>query len=77
MEEVELTCYHDRTAYYGEYQCYGPGANTARRVTWSRTLTAQEVKPFLSKDFIGGNSWIRSFPTSFKRRSAANSTNVN
>ncbi|KAL8171973.1 hypothetical protein V2J09_023777 [Rumex salicifolius] len=48
----------ERTAYYGEYKCYGRGANRSGRVTWSRGLTTQEASPFLSTDVIKGKQWI-------------------
>ncbi|GAV58267.1 Pectinesterase domain-containing protein [Cephalotus follicularis] len=41
------------TVYYGEYKNYGPGANRAKRVRWSRSLSSDEVSPFLTKDMIG------------------------
>ncbi|KAE8100258.1 hypothetical protein FH972_018173 [Carpinus fangiana] len=68
-----------RTAYYGEYKCYGPGAVGSKRVQWSHNLTIQEAAPFLSKDLISGKSWIRPAPTSFRKPSAAisNNTDVN
>ncbi|XP_034676849.1 putative pectinesterase 11 [Vitis riparia] len=65
------------TAFYGQYKCYGPGAITSKRVEWSRNLTSQEAAPFLTKNLIGGNSWIRPAPTHFKRASTSISNNVN
>ncbi|KAK4434538.1 putative pectinesterase 11 [Sesamum alatum] len=61
-----------RTAYYGEYKCYGAGARTSKRVKWSRRLSSQEAAPYLRKDMImiGGSSWIRSAPSHFRRISA-------
>lgn len=50
-----------RTAYFGQYKCYGPGANTTGRVAWSHNnLTSKEVEPFLSKGMIDGRTWIGS-----------------
>ncbi|XP_009621417.1 putative pectinesterase 11 [Nicotiana tomentosiformis] len=57
------------TAYYGEYKCYGAGANRSKRVGWSRSLSNEEAAPFLTKNMIGGRSWLRPAPTHFKRRS--------
>ncbi|XP_042494965.1 putative pectinesterase 11 [Macadamia integrifolia] len=57
------------TAYYGEYKNYGPGANSSGRVKWSRNLTDEEAKPFLTKDMIGGRAWLRPAPTYFRRPS--------
>ncbi|KAJ0010226.1 hypothetical protein Pint_34689 [Pistacia integerrima] len=58
-----------RTTYYGEYKNYGPGADTSKRVGWSYKLSNDEAAPFLTKDMIGGNDWLRSFPKKFKKSS--------
>ncbi|KAL3515159.1 hypothetical protein ACH5RR_022061 [Cinchona calisaya] len=55
------------TAYYGEYKCYGPGANRSNRVKWSHSLTNEEAAPFLTKNMIGGRAWLRPAPTHFKQ----------
>ncbi|KAK3026995.1 hypothetical protein RJ639_041756 [Escallonia herrerae] len=57
------------TAYYGEYKCYGPGANRSKRVGWSHSLSSDEAAPFLSKSMIGGRGWLRPTPTHFRRNS--------
>ncbi|CAL4909182.1 unnamed protein product [Urochloa decumbens] len=49
----------EMTVFYGQYKCTGPGANYAGRVQWSRELTDEEAKPFISLDFIDGLEWIR------------------
>ncbi|KAJ4847157.1 hypothetical protein Tsubulata_036539 [Turnera subulata] len=46
------------TVFYGQYKCSGPGANYGKRVSWSRELTQQEAKPFISVDFINGHEWL-------------------
>ncbi|KAL8143669.1 hypothetical protein V2J09_016701 [Rumex salicifolius] len=56
-----------KTVYYGEYKCYGPGASKSDRVTWSRALTTEEAEPFLTKDMIGGSGWLRPTPATFKK----------
>ncbi|KAI4380009.1 hypothetical protein MLD38_006243 [Melastoma candidum] len=48
----------DLTVFYGQYKCSGPGAGFGGRVTWSRELTDDEAKPFLSLSFIDGHEWI-------------------
>ncbi|KAM5583559.1 putative pectinesterase 11 [Rosa sericea] len=63
-----------RTVYYGQYKCSGRGATTSKRVEWARDLTSEEVKPFLTKDMIDANAWLRSAPTSFKKALGANDT---
>ncbi|KAL6620557.1 hypothetical protein ACP70R_035696 [Stipagrostis hirtigluma subsp. patula] len=49
----------EMTVFYGQYKCTGPGANYAGRVAWSRELTDEEAKPFISLDFIDGFEWLR------------------
>ncbi|KVH93865.1 Pectinesterase, catalytic [Cynara cardunculus var. scolymus] len=49
----------EMTVYYGQYKCSGPGATFAGRVSWSRELTYEEAKPFLSLSFIDGSEWIK------------------
>ncbi|CAN6337044.1 unnamed protein product [Urochloa humidicola] len=49
----------EMTVFYGQYKCTGPGANYAGRVQWSRELTDEEAKPFISLDFIDGLEWLR------------------
>ncbi|KAK3161904.1 hypothetical protein QOZ80_1BG0082910 [Eleusine coracana subsp. coracana] len=47
------------TVFYGQYKCTGPGADFAGRVAWSRELTDEEAKPFISLSFIDGVEWVR------------------
>uniref|UniRef100_A0A453AMY0 Pectinesterase n=1 Tax=Aegilops tauschii subsp. strangulata TaxID=200361 RepID=A0A453AMY0_AEGTS len=47
------------TVFYGQYKCTGPGASYSGRVSWSRELTDEEAKPFISLSFIDGTEWIR------------------
>lgn len=42
------------TARYAEFENSGPGANTARRVSWSKQLTAAEAKLITVKNVLGG-----------------------
>jgi len=49
------------TVDYGEYQCYGPGANNRNRVEWSRRLTETEVQPFLDLSFIDAAQWLHEY----------------
>ncbi|GLJ06789.1 hypothetical protein SUGI_0048220 [Cryptomeria japonica] len=48
----------DQFAYFGEYKCIGPGANSSRRVGWSHQLNDDEVAMFLTTSFIDGNQWL-------------------
>uniref|UniRef100_A0A0D9V5H7 Pectinesterase n=1 Tax=Leersia perrieri TaxID=77586 RepID=A0A0D9V5H7_9ORYZ len=47
------------TVFYGQYKCSGPGASFSGRVSWSRELTDEEAKPFISLSFIDGTEWVR------------------
>ncbi|CAA6666066.1 unnamed protein product [Spirodela intermedia] len=49
----------EMTVFYGQYKCTGPGASYAGRVAWSRELTDEEAKPFISLSFIDGSEWIK------------------
>ncbi|KAH7282766.1 hypothetical protein KP509_35G046900 [Ceratopteris richardii] len=49
---------NQKKVYYGEYKCFGPGAARTGRVPWSRILTDQQARPFLSISFIDGKSWL-------------------
>ncbi|KAF5196103.1 Pectinesterase qrt1 [Thalictrum thalictroides] len=48
----------EMTVFFGQYKCSGPGANFGGRVKWSRELTQQEAKPFISLSFIDGYEWL-------------------
>ncbi|KAL2929002.1 putative pectinesterase 53 [Bienertia sinuspersici] len=48
----------EMTVFYGQYKCTGPGASFAGRVAWSRELTEEEARPFISLSFIDGSEWI-------------------
>ncbi|AED96653.1 Pectinesterase QRT1 [Arabidopsis thaliana] len=48
-----------RKVMFGEYNCRGRGAERGGRVPWSKTLTRDEVKPFLGREFIYGDQWLR------------------
>ncbi|KAE8010584.1 hypothetical protein FH972_006942 [Carpinus fangiana] len=48
----------EMTVFYGQYKCWGPGAGFGGRVSWSRELTAAEVEPFISLNFIDGHEWL-------------------
>ncbi|XVF70863.1 hypothetical protein PTKIN_Ptkin11bG0196600 [Pterospermum kingtungense] len=51
--------FRQKTAVFGEFQCWGAGADTRRRVPWSKKLSYQEAKPFLDKNFIDGKQWLK------------------
>ncbi|CAL9072101.1 unnamed protein product, partial [Musa textilis] len=49
----------EMTVFYGQYKCSGPGARYAGRVSWSRELTDEEAKPFITLSFIDGSEWVK------------------
>ncbi|XP_014495807.1 pectinesterase-like [Vigna radiata var. radiata] len=51
------------TLFYREYNNFGPGAQTSKRVTWKgfKVVThAVEVEPFTVRNFIDGSQWLNS-----------------
>lgn len=51
-----------RTVYYGEYDCRGPGSVHSNRAQFVRKLKSEQAKPFMSKIFIDGGSWLKPPP---------------
>ncbi|XP_060194420.1 putative pectinesterase 11 [Lycium barbarum] len=52
-----------KTSYFAEYKCYGPGASSDKRVNWLRTLSSEDAEPYLKESIMGPKSWVRSKPT--------------
>lgn len=46
---------NEKTARYSEYENYGPGANAAARVPWSKQLTDEAVKQYTVQKVL--NNW--------------------
>ncbi|KAH9316416.1 hypothetical protein KI387_025043, partial [Taxus chinensis] len=57
----------EKSVYYAQYKCYGPGSNTSGRVPWSIELTDTEAAPYLSSSFVNGDQWIKNMPGRLKR----------
>ncbi|MCL7022114.1 hypothetical protein MKW94_020887 [Papaver nudicaule] len=49
---------NEKTVYFAEYQCTGPGASKTGRVKFAKMLTEQEAKPYLDMEYIKGSTWI-------------------
>jgi pectinesterase len=45
----------EKTAFYAEADCTGPGAGRASRVPWARTLNEAEKDDFATRRFLGGS----------------------
>ncbi|HUS03390.1 MAG TPA: pectinesterase family protein [Chitinophagaceae bacterium] len=45
---------NEKTARYAEYQNYGPGAETVKRLSWTRQLSDEEVKKYTIKNVLRG-----------------------
>ncbi len=45
---------NEKTVLYAEYKSYGPGANTAGRVKWSKQLLEKELKKYTLKNIFDG-----------------------
>ncbi|KAK6935178.1 Pectinesterase, catalytic [Dillenia turbinata] len=48
----------NKTAFFGVYKCWGPGAAAVRGVSWARELNYETAHPFLVKSFVNGRHWI-------------------
>ncbi|KAI3447532.1 hypothetical protein Pfo_004197 [Paulownia fortunei] len=48
----------DQTVSFGEYECYGPGANSTYRVAYGKQLRQSEAAPYLDTSFIDGEEWL-------------------
>ncbi|PTQ96998.1 pectinesterase [Mucilaginibacter yixingensis] len=54
----------EKTAYYAEYKCTGPGADAKARVAWSHQLTDKEAKKYTIKNILSG--WDKWDPEAVK-----------
>ena len=43
----------EKTAYYGEYKCTGPGSDTSQRVSWSHQLSDEEASTYTMENILG------------------------
>ncbi|CAI0418142.1 unnamed protein product [Linum tenue] len=48
----------NKTAYFGVYKCWGPGAEKVRGVSWARELDYDSAHKFLAKSFVNGRHWL-------------------
>ncbi|MEJ6980942.1 pectinesterase family protein [Pedobacter sp. P351] len=51
----------EKTTYYAEYGSFGAGADSAKRVVWSKRLSKKEIKKYTLKDIFSGQAnWAAS-----------------
>ncbi|KAM1036640.1 hypothetical protein ACFX13_032254 [Malus domestica] len=53
---------HEEQLTYAEQECYGPGANTSKRVSWEKKLSSDTVQQFASLEFINADGWLSDQP---------------
>ncbi|PON94050.1 Pectinesterase, Tyr active site [Trema orientale] len=48
-----------KTVEFGEYHCRGGGADTKGRVPWMTSFSDDQIKAYISTNFIDGQQWLR------------------
>lgn len=62
---------NERTARFGEFASYGPGANPKARFNWTTQLTAEEAEKYLPAQlFAGADEWNPATELSLVQESA-------
>ncbi|KAM3732437.1 hypothetical protein ACB098_11G061100 [Castanea mollissima] len=51
----------DKTIFFGEYNCSGPGANMTMRPPYVIRLSDTQASPFLNVSFIDGDQWLQPY----------------
>ncbi|KAG2262864.1 hypothetical protein Bca52824_069943 [Brassica carinata] len=49
---------HDKTVFYGEYMCTGPGSHKEKRVAHTQDIDKNEANSFLTLGYIKGSLWL-------------------
>lgn len=65
---------NEKTVFYAEYKNSGPGAATAKRVSWSRQLTAKEAAAYTMKNILG--NWSSTVKTTAFNYTAFTKKNI-
>ncbi|KAF5464992.1 hypothetical protein F2P56_015027 [Juglans regia] len=47
---------------YDEHGCFGPGADTSQRVSWSNKLSQTDLNKFINISFIDNEGWLNDQP---------------
>ncbi|GKV17473.1 hypothetical protein SLEP1_g27982 [Rubroshorea leprosula] len=53
----------DKTVFFGEYKCRGPGSSLRKRVKYTKKLDDESAMRFISLDFINATTWLLPVPT--------------
>ncbi|KAL2941544.1 putative pectinesterase 50 [Bienertia sinuspersici] len=53
----------DKTIFFGEYECTGPGESYQNRVSYSKRLTENEAAPYLDLSYIDGKERLLPQPS--------------
>ncbi|CAK8543957.1 unnamed protein product [Lathyrus sativus] len=53
----------DQSVFFGEYHCYGHGANYTARVSYARQLRDYEAVTYMNVSYIDGNDWLLNYLT--------------
>ncbi|XP_020212738.1 putative pectinesterase 14 [Cajanus cajan] len=51
----------DRSVFFGEYRCLGPGANFTSRVSYAKQLTDYQANSYMDISYIDGNDWLLNY----------------
>ncbi|XP_023894536.1 probable pectinesterase 8 [Quercus suber] len=51
----------DKTIFFGEYNCSGPGANMTMRLPYVLRLNDTQASPFLNVSFVDGDQWLQPY----------------
>ena len=51
----------EKTAYFAEYQCTGPGADRSGRLAWTHVLTPEEATRYTLKNIFSAGSAVKPF----------------
>lgn len=44
---------------FAEFNNTGKGADRSRRVEWAKSLSLEQAMPFMDKNFISAEEWLR------------------
>ncbi|KAK7856813.1 putative pectinesterase 10 [Quercus suber] len=57
-----MECMEQQQLTFVEHGCYGPGADTSKRVPWMKTLNSTDLEQFTNISFIDNEGWLNAQP---------------